>query len=50
MSKDRVTVVFPNKELDVGTMRPGDHLVVRELVNARGARDWTAFIEAGTGR
>ena len=43
------TVVLPNKELDVGTMRPGDQLVVRELVNARGGRDWTAFIEAGTG-
>jgi hypothetical protein len=48
--KDRVTVVLPNKELDVGTMKPGDQLVVRELVNARGGRDWTAFIEAGTGR
>jgi hypothetical protein len=42
--KDRVIVVFPNKELDVGIMKPGDHLVVRE-VGGRSARDWTAFIE-----
>ena len=47
--KDRVFVVFPNKEVDVGTMRPGDQLVVRELVGSRGGRDWTAYIEAGPG-
>ena len=47
--KDRVIVVLPNKEVDVGTMKPGDHLVVRELVGSRGGRDWTAFIEAGPG-
>jgi hypothetical protein len=29
--KDRVILVLPNKEVDVGTMRPGDHLVVREI-------------------
>jgi hypothetical protein len=46
--KNRVIVIFPNKEVDVGTMNPGDHLVVRELVGPRG-RDWQAFIEIGTG-
>lgn len=43
--KDRVIVILPNKEVDVGTMNPGDHLVVRELVGSRGGRDWMAFIE-----
>ena len=46
--KNRVIVIFPNKEVDVGTMNPGDHLVVRELVGPRG-RDWKAFIEIGAG-
>lgn len=45
---NRVIVVFPNKEVDVGTIRPGDHLVVRELVGPHG-RDWTAFVEVGAG-
>jgi hypothetical protein len=42
--KDRVTVIFPNKEVEVGTMKPGDVLVVREIWGPQG-RDWTAFIE-----
>jgi hypothetical protein len=42
--RDRVIVIFPNKEVDVGTMAPGDHLVVREVVGSNG-RDWKAFIE-----
>jgi hypothetical protein len=46
--KNRVIVIFPNKEVDVGTMNPGDHLVVRELVGPRG-RDWQAVIEIGAG-
>lgn len=46
--KNRVIVIFPNKEVDVGIMNPGDHLVVRELVGPRG-RDWQAFIEIGAG-
>ena len=46
--KNRVIVVFPNKEVDVGTMNPGDHLVVRESAGPRG-RDWNAFIEMGAG-
>jgi len=46
--KSRVIVIFPNKEIDVGIMNPGDHLVVRELVGPRG-RDWNAFIETGAG-
>jgi hypothetical protein len=43
--KNRVTVIFPNKEVDVGTMNPGDELVVREGWGPQG-RDWRAFIEA----
>jgi hypothetical protein len=43
--KNRVIVIFPNKEVDVGTMNPGDHLVVREVGGPNG-RDWKAFIEA----
>ena len=44
--KNRVIVIFPNKEVDVGTMNPGDELVVREVVSPTG-RDWRAFIEVG---
>ena len=43
-SKNRVIVIFPNKEVEVGTMKPGDHLVVREVGGPNG-RDWKAFIE-----
>jgi hypothetical protein len=43
--KNRVTVIFPNKEVDVGSMNPGDELVVREGWGPQG-RDWKAFIEA----
>jgi hypothetical protein len=42
--KNRVVVILPNKEVDVGTMNPGDHLVVREIGGSSG-RDWKAFIE-----
>jgi hypothetical protein len=45
--KNRVIVIFPNKEVDVGTMNPGDELVVREVWGPQG-RDWRAFIEIGT--
>jgi hypothetical protein len=44
--KSRVIVILPNKEVEVGTMNPGDHLVVRELAGPNGP-DWKAFIEAG---
>jgi uncharacterized cysteine cluster protein YcgN (CxxCxxCC family) len=44
--KNRVIVIFPNKEVDVGIMNPGDELVVRQLWGPQG-RDWTAFIESG---
>ncbi len=43
--KNRVIAIFPNKEVEVGTMNPGDHLVVREVGGPDG-RDWIAFIEA----
>ncbi len=46
--RNRVIAIFPNKEVEVGTMNPGDHLVVREVDGPNG-RDWVAFIEA-TGR
>jgi hypothetical protein len=42
--KSRVIVIFPNKEVEVGTMNPGDHLVVRQVGGPNG-RDWEAFIE-----
>jgi hypothetical protein len=44
--KNRVIVIFPNKEVDVGIMNPGDELVVRKVWGPQG-RDWTAFIESG---
>jgi hypothetical protein len=43
--KNRVIVIFPNKEVEVGTMNPGDQLVIRETGGPNG-RDWKAFIEA----
>jgi len=43
--RNRVIAIFPNKEVEVGIMNPGDHLVVRE-VNGPNGRDWVAFIEA----
>jgi len=46
--KNRVIVIFPHKEVDVGTINPGDHLVVRELVGPQ-RRDWNASIETGAG-
>jgi hypothetical protein len=42
--KNRVIVIFPNKEVEVGNMNPGDHLVVREVAGPDG-RDFKAFIE-----
>ena len=42
--KNRVIVILPNKEVEVGTMNPGDHLVVREVAS-RDGRDWKVFIE-----
>jgi hypothetical protein len=44
--RNRVIAIFPNKEVEVGTMNAGDHLVVREVRGPNG-RDWVAFIEAG---
>jgi hypothetical protein len=46
--KNRVIVVLPNKEVDVGVMRPGDQLVVRETRTPNG-RDWTAVLEPAPG-
>jgi hypothetical protein len=41
--KNRVTVVFPNKEIDIGEMEPEDHIMVGEL-NVPIGRDWGAYI------
>ena len=46
--KDRVIVIFPNREIDVGTMNSGDQLVVKRGIGPHG-RDWKAYIEKGTG-
>jgi len=43
--KNRVIVIPPNNEVEVGTMNPGAHLVVREIGGPTG-REWKAFIEA----
>jgi hypothetical protein len=43
--RNRVIAIFPNKVVEVGTMNPGDHLVVREVHGPTG-RDWVVFIEA----
>jgi hypothetical protein len=42
----RVIVIFPNKEVEVGTMNPGDQLVVKRGIGPLG-RDWKAYIEKG---
>jgi hypothetical protein len=41
--KDRVTVVLPNKEIDLGEVEPEDHIMVGELDVPVG-RDWNAYI------
>ena len=41
--RNRVTVVLPNKEIELGEFEPGDHIMVAELDVAFG-RDWRAFI------
>jgi hypothetical protein len=46
--KDRVIVILPNKEVDLGVMRPGDQLLVREMHTSNG-RDWIASLEPAAG-
>jgi hypothetical protein len=46
--KDRVIVILPNKEVDLGVMRPGDQLLVRETRTSKG-RDWIASLEPAPG-
>jgi tryptophanyl-tRNA synthetase len=43
MASDRVTVVLPNKEIDLGEVEPADHIMVGELDVPVG-RDWDAYI------
>lgn len=40
----RVTVVLPNKEVELGHIEEGDFIIVQELRGAAG-RDWKAFIQ-----
>jgi hypothetical protein len=40
--RNRVIVVLPNKEVDIGTFEQGDHIIVREVTLPNG-KDWTAF-------
>jgi hypothetical protein len=40
--RDRVIVILPNKEIDLGTFEPGDHIMVAEL-NVPYGRDWRAY-------
>jgi hypothetical protein len=42
--KNRVTVVVPNKEIDLGEFDPEDHIMVGEL-NVSVGRDWGAYIK-----
>jgi hypothetical protein len=41
--KNRVTVVLPNKEIELGEAEPDDHIMVGEL-NVPFGRDWDAYI------
>jgi hypothetical protein len=47
--KNRVIVILPNKDVDVGIMKPGDQLLVRETMGPNG-RDWKAVLEPSQGR
>jgi hypothetical protein len=44
--KNRVIVILPNKDLDLGMMQPGDQLLIRETRGPNG-RDWNAVLEPG---
>jgi hypothetical protein len=46
--RNRVFVILPNKEVDLGVMRPGDRLLVREMHTPTG-RDWIARLEPAPG-
>jgi hypothetical protein len=45
---NRLIVILPNKEVDLGVMQPGDQLLVRETRTQNG-RDWVAFLEPAPG-
>jgi uncharacterized cysteine cluster protein YcgN (CxxCxxCC family) len=45
---NRVIVILPNKDVDVGVMKPGDQLLVRETGGPNG-RDWEAVVESSQG-
>jgi hypothetical protein len=42
-NKNRVTIILPNKEVDLGALWPGDHIMVSER-NVAGGRDWQAYV------
>ncbi len=41
--KKRLTIIFPNKELDVGEFNSGDQIVIGEIPSS-GVRDWHGYI------
>jgi hypothetical protein len=43
--RNRVIVVLPNKEVDLGVFEPGDHVIVAEQDLPYG-KDWRAFKKA----
>jgi Fe-S-cluster containining protein len=47
-NKDRITIVLPNKEIDLGVVKAGSRIMVRETVHGRGTLrefDWDAYIK-----
>jgi hypothetical protein len=47
-NKDRITIVLPNKEIDLGVVEAGSRIMVRETRCNRGTLselDWDAYIE-----
>jgi hypothetical protein len=47
-NKDRITIVLPNKEIDLGVVGAGSRIMVRETWRERGSLrelDWDAYIE-----
>jgi len=46
--KNRAIVILPNKEVELGEIKPGDQLITREIKGANG-RDWLAYVEPSRG-
>jgi hypothetical protein len=43
-NKDRITIVLPNKDVDLGLVEAGSRIMVREL-NLLSELDWETYIE-----